>query len=235
MDAFTLIVSLALAASAFGLILYPLWQQTQLEAIPQNDRSGHTLAEYQARYEATLDAIRDLMFDQEMGKISAEDYDQLLAKTKLEAAEIRHQLDRLNHSTVAHKEATLDAEIERLVSQLRTGQLNESEALSHEVDTEIELLKNIQLDPAQIDESVCPSCGHAFLPGDAFCTGCGQPLPEPVSDELDVQVDVCPACGHVYQPDDAFCAQCGLALNDELMVSQREDVVTGGARTPIID
>lgn len=227
MDALTLIISLTLAAGVFSLVLYPLWQQTRLETVSQNERSGQSLAEYQARYQATLDAIKDLIFDQEMGKVSNEDYDLLLAKTKLEAAEIRHQIDRLNHSAATDKEAALDVEIERLIAQLRSSQPADSAALLQEVDTEIELLKNIRLDPAQIDEAMCPQCGHAFLPGDAFCAKCGQPLPKIASDEPTVQANLCPACGHAHQPHDAFCAKCGQSLPGQAPVQSHEEVVTG--------
>lgn len=225
MDVFTLTVSLALVAGVFGLILYPLWQQGHLEVSLQNGRSGQTLEEYQARYQAALDAIKDLMFDHEMGKIAVEDYDRLLTKAKLEAAEIRHQIDRLNHSAAADKEATLDVEIERLVAQLRTSQFTESKDLLGEVDAEIELLKNIQLDPAEVDEATCPQCGQVFLPGDAFCTGCGQALPEIAADEP--TDDICSGCGYTYQPGDAFCSRCGTALIDGTKLQSREEVVTG--------
>ena len=223
MDALTLMASVVLVAGAFGLILYPLWQQTHAEIELQPGRSGQTLEEYQARYQATLAAIKDLMFDDEMGKVSAEDYDRLLAKTKLEAAEIRHQIDRLSHSAAANVAATLDVEIERLVAQLRQSQPADGDALLHEVDAEIELLKNIQLDPAKIDEAACPYCGQAFLPGDAFCAGCGQPLPDLTANEA----EVCPACGYAYQSGDAFCARCGLALTEGERVQPVEEVVAG--------
>lgn len=227
MDALTLTLSLALAACAFGLILYPLWQQTRSETVLQYDQSGQTLEEYQARYQAALDAIKDLMFDREMGKISAEDYEKLLTRSKLEAAEIRHQIDRLNHSTAADKEATLDVEVERLVAQLRTGPLNGSEVLLDEVDAEIEALKNIQIGSAGVDEATCPHCGQAFLLGDAFCTGCGQPLPEVTVVEPDILEEVCPTCGYAYRPDDVFCARCGQALNEGPGLQPRQEVVTG--------
>jgi hypothetical protein len=181
------------------------------------------LEEYQARYQATLAAIKDLMFDYEMGKVSAEDYDRLLAKSKLEAAEIRHQLDRLNHSTAANVAAALDVEIERMVAQLRQSQPDDGDALLHEVDAEIELLKNIQLNSPEIDEATCPHCGQAFLPGDAFCAGCGQPLPDLTATE----VEVCPACDYTYQPGDAFCARCGLALTEGERAQPVEEVATG--------
>jgi uncharacterized OB-fold protein len=226
MDAFTLTVSLALTAGVFGLILYPLWQQTRPEITLQTGRSGRTLEEYQARYQATLDAIKDLMFDYEMGKISAEDYDKLLAKTKLEAAGVRHQIDRLSRSVATDVEAALDVEIERLVAQLRhNNQPGENKALLSQVEAEIELLKNIRLESTQMDEAICPHCGQPFLPGDAFCSICGQPLPEVTAVESKPPVNVCSACSYAYQTGDAFCARCGLALADELKVSPREDVV----------
>lgn len=223
MDVFTLLASIALIAGAFGLILYPLWQQTQVETPLQPYRSGQTMEEYQARYQAALAAIKDLMFDYEMGKVSAEDYDRLLAKSKFEAAEIRHQIDRLSHSTAITSAAALDVEIEGLVSQLRQNQFGNGNGLLHEVDAEIELLKNIQLDPAEVDEATCPHCGHAFLPGDAFCGGCGQPLPELVAP----QTLACPACGYVYQSGDAFCARCGVALPEKRRLQPVEEVTTG--------
>lgn len=224
MDGFTFLASIALVAGAFGLVLYPLWQQAHTDAPPQPDRSGQTMEEYQARYQATLAAIKDLMFDYEMGKISPEDYDRLLTKSKLEAAEIRHQLDRLSHSTAATSAAALDVEIERLVSQLRHHQPgNGNTLLHHEVDAEIDLLKNIQLDSAEMDEAACSGCGQAFLPGDTFCAGCGQSLPELVAhEEL-----VCPACDYEYQPGDAFCAHCGHTLPEERPLHPIEKVVTG--------
>lgn len=223
MDGFTFLASIVLVAGAFGLVLYPLWQQTHTDVSPQPDRFGQTMEEYQARYQATLAAIKDLMFDYEMGKISPEDYDRLLAKSKLEAAEIRHQLDRLSHSTAATSAAALDVEIERLVSQLRHHQPGNGNVLLHEVDAEIDLLKNIQLDSAEMDEAACSHCGQVFLPGDTFCGGCGQPLPELVAhEEL-----VCPACDYDYQPGDAFCAHCGHALPEERPLHPIEKAVTG--------
>ena len=223
MDALTLMASLALVAGAFGLILYPLWQQTRPEAIFQSDRSGQTLEEHQARYQAALEAIKDLMFDHEMGKISAEDYERLLAKSKVEAAEIRHQIDRLSHSAAVGVAAALDVEIERLVAQLRKNQPEPSDMLFHEVEAEIELLKNIQLNPAELDESACSHCGQVFLPGDTFCTGCGHPLPETTGETA----EVCWACSYAYQPGDAFCARCGHSLTETRQSQPAQEGVIG--------
>jgi hypothetical protein len=216
MDILTLTMSLVLVAAALGLILYPLWQQSRPQALFQPDSSGQTLEEYQARYQAALAAIKDLMFDYEMGKVSLEDHERLLAKAKLEAAEIRRQIDRFSHSTSAHIEASLDVEIEKLIAQLRFNKFSGNETLLPEVDAEIELLKMIRLDPAGVDDCVCPRCGKVCLPGDAFCAACGQSLAELMpSSPTEVDMAICPACGFAYQPGDAFCAKCGFALSDQ--------------------
>jgi hypothetical protein len=216
MDAFTLVVSLALVAGAFAVVLYPLWPQTRPEASLKTDTPGQTTDEYQARYQASLNAIKDLMFDYEMGKVSAEDYEKLLTKTKLEAAEFRYQVDRLNHSSNSHSEATFDVEIERLVAQLRSNKFNGYEALLPQVDAEIDLLKKAPFTPAQGEELACPHCHQPYLSGDAFCVACGQTLTQ-----------TCSACGYAYQPGDAFCAHCGLALNNQPQPGPHAEVTIG--------
>ncbi len=213
MAALPLVIIVILIGGALALIFYPLWQQTRPEAIFRINRPGQTLEEYQARYQAVLAAIKDLMFDYEMGKISAEDYESLLNKTKLEAAEIRRQIDHLEHSPTAGIEATLDAEVEALIARLNHN-FEADESLLAEVDAEIELLKDVELgqQPATglaDDKLNCPNCHKTTLPGDTFCAHCGQSLAEP---ETEFDADACPKCGHSSQSDDLFCAKCGANL-----------------------
>lgn len=212
MDAITLIVMIALVGGALGLIFYPLWQQTRSEAILRVNHSGQTLEEHQARYQAILDAIKDLMFDYEMGKVSAEDYETLLNKTKMDAAQVRRHIDQLSRSTAVDLESSLEAEIERQIASLKQGHFNGNEALLREVEAEIELLKNIELaapaGPAAATLA-CPKCRQTIRPGDTFCSHCGQSLAE---FEAQTGPDSCPRCGYAFQPEDLFCARCGVAL-----------------------
>ena len=210
MDALSLILSLALGIVVLAVILYPLWQQTRPEAIFRVDRSGQTLEEYQARYQAILAAIKDLMFDYEMGKVSAEDYEPLLARSKLEAAEIRHHIDRLSQGSVTDIDPIVEAEIEAMVARLKETRLDGNEPLLGEVEAEIESLKRITID-GQAGRLTCPNCGKAYQIGDAFCTGCGRSLPELAAEAA---ADVCPECGQPVEPDDAFCAKCGTPLRE---------------------
>lgn len=216
MDALTLIIIAALIGGALALIFYPLWQQTRAEAMFRLDRSGQTLEEYEARYQALLAAIQDLMFDYEMGKVSSEDYETLLNRTKLEAANVRRHIDQLNRSSTEVIDAALEAEIEALIAQTSPAGLNGKETLLREVEAEIELLKQVK--PEQPtdhaprfsrDGLICPQCAQPVRSGDVFCARCGQSLAE-----LEVKENICPECGYEYQPDDAFCARCGTTLTE---------------------
>jgi predicted RNA-binding Zn-ribbon protein involved in translation (DUF1610 family) len=217
MDALTLFISLILTGGALAFILYPLWRQSRSAASFHLNHSGQTLEEYAARYQAALAAIKDLMFDYEMGKVSAEDYQTLLTKTKLEAAKIRRQIDRLRNNAESDIDPTLAAKIETLVAKLKSSKLNGNETLVREVDAEIESLKNIQLDP-ETGQPTCPNCGQTFVVGDAFCSGCGHSLAG-----IKTEQNVCPNCGYTFQPDDAFCAKCGVVVLDSKLATRKEE------------
>jgi len=203
MDTLTIILSLVLVGGTLALILLPLWRQPQSRNA--RDAAGRTAEELEARYQAALAAIRDLMFDHEMGKVTQEDYDHLLTKSKLEAAQIRRRIDQMSQDEV-DLDPNIDAEIEKLVAQLKSGPTNGNEALRKEVDKEIEILKY-----ARHDTLTCPNCGNIAQVGDAFCSSCGQSL-----ENVKVDENTCPECGASIQPDDAFCAKCGTELKSEL-------------------
>ncbi len=218
MDALALVLSVALVGGALALILYPLWQQTRPEAVFRTSRYGQTLEEYQARYQAVLAAIRDLMFDYDMGKVAAEDYEPLLTRLKLEAAGYRQQIDRLQRSQAEAIGPALNAEIEAMIDRVRQQGVNGNQALLREVEAELELLKSVEFD-AETD--TCPRCGHPVAPDDVFCSRCGQSLAEQAGSIQAEEVEnACPHCGHAFLPGDAFCVKCGAVL-DENAASQR--------------
>jgi DNA-directed RNA polymerase subunit RPC12/RpoP len=204
MDTLAVILSLVLVGGTLALILYPLWNRPQTRTT--RDASGNTVEELEARYQASLAAIRDLMFDYEMGKVTQEDYDTLLTNSKLEAAQIRRQIDQMSQATEVDLDPNIDVEIEKLVAQLRTDSVNGNETLLKEVDKEIEILKH-----AQHDTVTCPNCSSIAQVGDTFCSKCGQSL-----ENVKVDKNTCPECGTSIQPDDAFCAKCGTELNNNL-------------------
>ncbi len=80
-----------------------------------------------------------------------------------------------------------EAEIERAVRELRRAQSGKG--------------------------SFCPTCGHAFQPGDRFCVRCGGTLSQPQADSVDEERPrhrlACPSCGATIRKGDQFCAKCG--------------------------
>ena len=201
MDTIVIVISLILIGLALFLILYPLWQQAHHAAFLEVDPTYQTLEELQTRYQASLAAIKDLMFDHEMGKVSTEDYEVLLSRAKIEAARIRQQIDQLEMATAdTALESSFETEIEEVIAQMRR-QPPASQELLAEVEAEIEALKGIGVE--RLNTPVCSHCGRNIRPEDAFCSGCGQPV---------TPVENCLQCGYAYQPGDAFCARCGAVL-----------------------
>jgi predicted amidophosphoribosyltransferase len=54
----------------------------------------------------------------------------------------------------------------------------------------------------------CPSCDQGYQPGDRFCVGCGEELPQAASPS---DGTVCSSCGNAFRESDRFCAKCGQA------------------------
>ncbi len=216
MDTLTLIISLALVGVTLALVLWPLWQQNRSHLAGGTISTGDTLEELETRYQAVLTTIKDLMFDYEMGKVTPEDYDTLLTKSKFEAADIRRQIDVLNRQDQTELDAALDTEIETLVSQVKSSQPNGNQALLAAVDAEIESLKHIRADG---DGAPCPHCDTTAQPGDVFCSNCGQAL-----DTVQADPNRCPQCAAPIEPDDAFCAKCGAALESKLATRNPQTV-----------
>jgi predicted RNA-binding Zn-ribbon protein involved in translation (DUF1610 family) len=156
------------------------------------------------------------MFDHEMGKVTQDDYDALLTKSKLEAARIRRQIDQISQSTEVDLDPNIDAEIEKLVTQLKNSPANGNEALLKEIDKEIEILKH-----ARHDTLTCPNCGSIAQVDDAFCSSCGQSL-----ENVKINEHTCPECGGPIQADDAFCAKCGMELDNNITTRNPQAVDT---------
>lgn len=200
----TLVVGLLLWALA--LVLFPLWQNPNHQVILNAPLPGQSPDELEARYQATLAAIKDLMFDYEMGKLTHDDYNTLLVKSKSEAARLRQLLDRLTLDSDINPE--LDAQIEELVAHTRCAPLNRNgnHALLEKIDQNIARLKN-----SHGHCTTCQHCNGRVVLSDAFCPSCGLAL-----SNGHVQVissNTCIKCQTPVEPSDVFCTGCGTALD----------------------
>ncbi|MCB0154182.1 MAG: zinc ribbon domain-containing protein [Anaerolineae bacterium] len=206
MDAPTLIGGFLLVGGALALVLYPLWQRSRPHAV-FTDPTTLNIEDAQARYEASLVAIKELMFDYDLGKIAEADYEPLLTKAKLTAAQTRRHIDRLTQEV--QLDPALETTIERQVAALKSNANGVNKTLLAEIKAEIDLLKTAEPEDGPI--LACSNCGRQMPVEAAFCSSCGQALTPPDEREEESTDQLCPKCGYTIQPEDAFCAGCGTA------------------------
>lgn len=212
MDIPFVIAALLLSGCALLLVFFPLWQSSSTTTTSENLPVGSTLDELQIRYQAHLSAIREIMFDYEMGKVTTDEYEPLLNKAKLEAANLRRKIDQLSTETTS-----LHDELESLITQTRQTSLSpENETLLSGLDAEIATLKN-ELPTTAPTQLACPKCNTPVDSSHEFCSSCGHKL------EWKKEV-VCQQCGYAYSQTDTYCARCGTLLKSEAVTTELEQV-----------
>jgi len=140
MEPLTLIVGMALLLGVAFYICYPFFalQQGTLSAGQRGQR-------LQERKEQLYIAIKELEFDQELGKLSTEDHQRLHQQLEGEALVVMQQLDELS----GH------ADPDDLLQQL---------------EREVSARRNA---PTETEAKYCPSCRVERRPDDLFCSKCG--------------------------------------------------------------
>lgn len=100
-----LIVSLILAA-VFAYIAYPILKPPPEEIVERN-----ALDPLVTERDSAYQAIRDLDFDFQLGKLSATDYETLRERQKAHAASVLQQIDALGQPPVAQAAPTRDTKM----------------------------------------------------------------------------------------------------------------------------
>ena len=151
MEPLILIAGMALLLVLVFFVGYPFFasrQQTQIRSASASSR------QLQERKEQLYSSIKELDFDQQLGKLSAEDHARLRNQLESQALEVMQQLDALDgHSRSRDGADPLQERIERAVRDRRTR-------------------------PTAAAADRCPSCGADHRPGDLFCAQCGAHLGE---------------------------------------------------------
>ena len=111
-----IIVLIALTVGALAFIAWPLITQPAAGSGDQGDSASDVQRAALSRdYKATLSAIRDLDFDYQTGKLTADDYGQQRELLVARGAEQLHQID------------TIEAdEVEAAIAQRRASQMRKA-------------------------------------------------------------------------------------------------------------
>lgn len=179
-----LIVGAVLAVAALVYVLFPLFGL----AVPARPRAGGRVAE---SAETAVDALREIEFDRETGKLSDDDYASLKTEyTRTALVELRVR------DGVAADAAALGALSSPLVTAAPVGEPNDATGAAPSDPAEAAVLRYRAV------HRECATCGPRPEPDPAFCSSCGKYLKG--------------ACAHCGATVDAaasrFCANCGESL-----------------------
>lgn len=156
-----LLLGIAIAAVAWPLIQErrrPAAADLALEALPQAD----PLVELQAQRDAIYQAIRELRFDHQVGKVSDADYRTFDGRLRGNAAAVLKQIDALKK---AEADPALDASLEAEIAALR--QVNGAGPAPG---------PSAAAPAGKAALNFCPQCGQRLRSGDRFCGKCGAQL-----------------------------------------------------------
>lgn len=180
MDFGSILLLLALVIIVAAFVASPFRQAPKREAVGEEDIE---LSQLLAERERVLDALAELDFDAEMGKVPDDLYplqreallkrgadvlrllDAYHQKEEEEEEEHRERLER-----AASIRAKGDDPLEAVIAARRAQEKDAVEAkiTAHKAGTRA---------PAEVGKArFCPNCGSALQPGDKFCPSCGQRL-----------------------------------------------------------
>jgi hypothetical protein len=184
-------------------VLYPVIRASALgrryfREAAESDRLADLLAQRDAIYQA----IRDLDFDRETGKLTPEDHRAMRTQLVAQGVAVLQELDRLMEHVGAED---LEAEIEREVARFRQHRAVPAAEPAVSVGGEAEA------EPLAAART-CPQCGQRARPDAAFCVHCGTSLEAVAAESCE---RTCPSCGASFEAGDRYCRVCGAALPGE--------------------
>lgn len=156
-----LVLAAIIVIGIIAFIAYPLFTAPPEEIGEASD----ALDGLSAQRDSAYDAIRDLDFDFQLGKLSQSDYAALRERYKTRAALALQQIDALDGNGNG-------AKVEDPAAPLRAVQPAAPSA-DDAVEREIARLRASKSAAAGLR---CAKCGAPYRAGDAFCAKCGSPL-----------------------------------------------------------
>lgn len=199
MEILGVIIACGAVGAAFFYTLWPIMRPQTAQGILPDEESAQPLSNRELtrllmEREQAYKNIMDIEFDKEMGKLSEEDYAQMMAPARAQAVEVLRRLDargvkegmaplQMNEREAAQTAARLDtgrpvsAKVavekslnERLEEEILRYRKSASESRDESADSSSgEQEKSMK-------PRFCASCGNAVDEADNFCAACGRRL-----------------------------------------------------------
>ena len=168
MDIGALFLTLAITTLVAMFLIQPYMERRTKFVSAEEHEHSHLLAE-RDRY---INALRELDFDFEMGKIPEDSYPTQRAELLKKGADALRKLDEYEGAKSTSAEDRLEAVI--AARRADATDANES-APTLNADDELESLIAARRAKQKVKSGgFCPNCGHAVLATDKFCTNCGK-------------------------------------------------------------
>ncbi|GAB4271557.1 MAG: hypothetical protein Kow0080_17100 [Candidatus Promineifilaceae bacterium] len=133
---------------------------------PQPGKKMSRRQQLLAQKEEILEAIHDLEFDYETGKIPVELFEHQRELLKVQAANVLKELDALKAQHPAKPKSRKEQDIEAAIMK-RRKQVKEHASVKSTPASNGRTAKAARF---------CPECGEQVAPSDKFCVSCGHKL-----------------------------------------------------------
>lgn len=195
------VIALGAVGAAFFYTIWPIMRpQTAQGILPDEDSaqplSNRELTRLLMEREQAYKNIMDIEFDKEMGKLSDEDYAQMMAPARAQAVEVLRRLDARGVKEGMAPVQVTEREAAEAAARLETehppsGKVAVEKPPSLDERLEAEILRYRKNVGKSQDESAvsspdegaksmkprfCASCGNAVDEADNFCAVCGRQL-----------------------------------------------------------
>jgi Double zinc ribbon len=192
----TLFLGALLAVAALAALAYPIVRRNATPAQDAAMESGGSLGlqpnqeqldELLAQRESAVQALRELSFDRQVGKITDEDFGVFETNLKLTAAGTFRALDEWEADADRRLGPALTRDYTIRLESLKQGLTCSScgrRAGAHDQFCAFcgaPLPSKVIMVAPAATATACTGCGRLSEPGDRFCAGCGRPLPQPES------------------------------------------------------
>ncbi len=148
-----------------GMYLYaPFITRTRRVTTAQEQETSSLMAER----DRIINALQELDFDYNLGKIPADDYPQQRAELLKKGAEVLRKLDELQPASIPQPD--VEARIEEAIAARRADSV---EVTDDELESLIAARRKVRKEKSA---GFCPRCGQAVLTTDHFCPSCGKSL-----------------------------------------------------------
>jgi rubrerythrin len=134
---------------------------------------GSQVSALKAERDRIINALQELDFDHNLGKIPAEDYPAQRVALLQKGAEILRQLDEL--APAASSARDVEARIEKAAAAARADSSAPRSAALDDEDIESMIAARRKGHKGK-SAGFCPKCGKAVIVSDKFCPACGKSI-----------------------------------------------------------